>query len=489
MNANWPVVKLGDYCTKIGSGSTPRGGASVYLDKGEISLIRSQNIYNDGFNTNGLVYITEESAAKLKNVIIESGDVLINITGDSVARVCMAPDKYLPARVNQHVAIIRPKSNEFDARYIRYLLTSPAMQSYLLTIASVGATRNALTKGMIETLEVTKPPLSVQKSIADKLEALENKILVNTEINQTLEQIAQAIFKSWFVDFEPVKAKIAAREALLAHNPTATAEQIAQAEQQAAIKATSGDVNGFTSVVGDRTSGTTSGDVVLTEQLQTLADLFPNQIVESELGEIPEGWEVKSAEQVFDITIGKTPPRKEPQWFSNSSIDMKWLSIKDMGDEGSFAVKTSERLTHEAVKKHNIKVVPRGTVLLSFKLTLGRVSITTEDMCTNEAIAHFRVNDKTPSSEWTYCFLKQYPFESLGSTSSIAKAVNSKIIKAMPCLFANEVLINEFSSLVSSLFNKIELTIHESNSLCDVRDTLLPKLLSGEIELTNMEVA
>ena len=155
MSADWPTVRLGDYCSKIGSGATPRGGASVYLDQGEICLIRSQNIYNDGFKPNDLVYITEESAEKLKNVIVEKGDILLNITGDSVARVCLARKEYIPARVNQHVAIIRPEPEEFDARYLRYLLASPAIQNFLLTIAAVGATRSALTKNMIETLEVS----------------------------------------------------------------------------------------------------------------------------------------------------------------------------------------------------------------------------------------------------------------------------------------------------------------------------------------------
>ena len=215
----WPVVRLGDYCSKIGSGATPRGDASVYLKESEICLIRSHNIYNDGFKTNGLVYITEKSADKLKNVIVEKNDILLNITGDSVARVCLVDERHLPARVNQHVAIIRPDPQEFDPRYLRYLLVSPVMQNLLLTIAAVGATQNALTKNMIETLEISKPPLQVQVAIANNLESLDKKIELNHQTNQTLEQIAQAIFKSWFVDFEPVKAKIKTKHTL---TPTLT---------------------------------------------------------------------------------------------------------------------------------------------------------------------------------------------------------------------------------------------------------------------------
>ncbi|HHS3623075.1 TPA: restriction endonuclease subunit S, partial [Proteus mirabilis] len=204
MGSEWPLVKLGEYCCKIGSGATPKGGSSVYLDAGDVCLIRSQNIYNDGFEEGGLVYIDEVAAAKLRNVIVEHNDILLNITGDSVARVCLVPDAYLPARVNQHVAIIRPNKEHFDARFLRYFLASPKTQILLLNLSSAGATRNALTKSMIENFEVPKPSLSVQVFIANILQILDDKIMKNRQINKTLEQMAQTLFKSWFVDFDPV---------------------------------------------------------------------------------------------------------------------------------------------------------------------------------------------------------------------------------------------------------------------------------------------
>jgi type I restriction enzyme, S subunit len=122
----WTSVRLGDVCTKVGSGATPRGGHSVYLDTGDCALIRSQNIYNDGFRSTGLAFITEEHAQQLANVAVEADDVLLNITGDSVARCCRVDPRILPARVNQHVAIIRPDQERLDARYLRYCLVSPS---------------------------------------------------------------------------------------------------------------------------------------------------------------------------------------------------------------------------------------------------------------------------------------------------------------------------------------------------------------------------
>ncbi len=148
MANEWPKVKLVSHCSKIGSGATPRGGSKVYLDKGEFALIRSQNVYNEGFSHGGLTYITSEAAQKLENVAVEENDVLLNITGDSVARCCQVDPKALPARVNQHVAIIRPNPNEIDPKFLRYFLVSPKHQSQMLSLSHAGATRKALTKGM-----------------------------------------------------------------------------------------------------------------------------------------------------------------------------------------------------------------------------------------------------------------------------------------------------------------------------------------------------
>ena len=159
-------VALGDVCTKIGSGATPRGGKDVYLEEGGYTLIRSQNVHNDSFHRGGLVFIGEDHANELQHVEVFEEDVLLNITGDSVARVCQVAPDVLPARVNQHVAIIRPDPADLEPSYLRYYLASPAMQTLLLSWAGSGATRNALTKAMIESLEISLPPLSEQRAIA-----------------------------------------------------------------------------------------------------------------------------------------------------------------------------------------------------------------------------------------------------------------------------------------------------------------------------------
>ncbi|MCW8450621.1 restriction endonuclease subunit S [Legionella quinlivanii] len=261
MSVVWPWKRLGDFCTKIGSGATPPGGKESYHEHGPISLIRSQNIHNHGFSSSGLAFIDEAQAKKLNNVSVEAGDILLNITGDSVARVCLAPSQYLPARVNQHVAIIRPIPEIFDSRFLRYFLASPYQQNLMLGLAGAGATRNALTKLMIEEFRIPCPPINAQRSMADILSILDDRISLLHETNTTLESIAQALFKSWFIDFDPVHAKAEGRE-----------PEGMDAETAA---------------------------------------LFPDGFQETKQGLIPKGWRTSSIGDVADVVKGKSYSSKD----------------------------------------------------------------------------------------------------------------------------------------------------------------------------------
>lgn len=190
-------------------------------------------------------------------------------------------------------------------------------------------------------------------------------------------------------------------------------------------------------------------------------------------------------DEYFDISIGKTPPRKEAQWFSVNPTDCIWVSISDMGRCGMYIADSSEYLTHESVDKFNIKVVPDNTVLLSFKLTVGRVAITDGAMATNEAIAHFKT-DKPEINEYLYCYLKDFNYQTMGSTSSIATAVNSKIIKAMPFVVPTDAELVTFHSATAPMFEMIKTRQRENTRLAELRDSLLPKLMSGEIDVSSI---
>ena len=217
--------------------------------------------------------------------------------------------------------------------------------------------------------------------------------------------------------------------------------------------------------------------------LEQVLTLYRNRFVDTANNER----RICRADEYFDISIGKTPPRKEPQWFSTNPQDVTWVSISDMGTCGLYISSSSEQLTKEAVDRHNVKIVPDNTVLLSFKLTVGRIAITNGEMTTNEAIAHFKT-DKKEINEYLYCYLKCFNYQTMGSTSSIATAVNSKIIKGMPFVVPTDDELIDFHSVAAPMFAKIKANQTESEKLTAVRDTLLPKLMSGELDVSGIDL-
>lgn len=217
--------------------------------------------------------------------------------------------------------------------------------------------------------------------------------------------------------------------------------------------------------------------------LEQVLTLYRNKFVDTANNERA----ICRADEYFDISIGKTPPRKEPQWFSTNPQDVTWVSISDMGTCGLYISSSSEQLTKQAVERHNVKVVPDNTVLLSFKLTIGRIAITNGEMTTNEAIAHFKT-DKKEINEYLYCYLKCFNYQTMGSTSSIATAVNSKIIKGMPFVVPTNDELEEFHGFAAPMFAKIKANQIETDNLTAIRDTLLPKLMSGELDVSDIKL-
>ncbi len=192
-------------------------------------------------------------------------------------------------------------------------------------------------------------------------------------------------------------------------------------------------------------------------------------------------------DEFFDITIGKTPPRKEKEWFSNDPKDCVWISISDMGSCGIFITDSSEYLTQASVDKYNVKVVPENTVILSFKLTVGRIAITVGKTTTNEAIAHFNTSKKN-ITEYLYCYLKSFDFGALGSTSSIGTAVNSKTIKTMKFVIPEEWELQKFYDIARPMFEQIKKNQFENQNLVTIRDVLLPKLMVGELDVSDLNI-
>lgn len=307
--------------------------------------------------------------------------------------------------VNNHAHVLG-SNGKCPLNLLGFILNNMNISPYV-----TGCAQPKLNQENLRNIEIELP--SHIDSIASILSSLDRKIELNNKINADLEEMAQAIFKNWFVDFEPFK---------------------------------------------------------------------DGKFVDSELGMIPEGWKVGRADDFYQINIGKTPPRKEHKWFSTNPADKIWVSIANMGNSGIFISDSSEYLTKEAVDRHNIIMVPRNTILLSFKLTVGRVAIADKELTTNEAIARFILSDDK-YMEYLYLYLKNFDYNSLGSTSSIATAVNSKTIKGMQMLQPSDKIIDAFHIQVNPIFEKIRSLTKESSRLSLLRDTLLPRLMSGELEV------
>ncbi|MDD9995328.1 MAG: restriction endonuclease subunit S [Dehalococcoidia bacterium] len=436
----WREVTLGEACTKIGSGATPRGGRDVYLEHGPFALIRSQNVHNDGFHRDGLAFIGEHHAAELEGVEVFEGDVLLNITGDSVARVCQVASDVLPARVNQHVAIIRPSSDSLDAGYLRYHLVSPETQALLLSWAGSGGTRNALTKGMLESLEVPLPPLSEQRAIAHVLGTLDDKIELNRRMNETLEAMARALFKSWFVDFEPVRAKMEGRWHRGESLPGLPAEHY---------------------------------------------DLFPDRLVNSELGEIPEGWGVKALGDVANLN---------PESWSRTNHPSN-LEYVDLANTKWGTIESTQHILWKDAPSRAKRVLRSGdTVIGTVRPGNGAYSFIGMNGLTGST--GFAVLRPVHPRFREFVYLSATVKENIerlahradgGAYPAVRPNVVAETEVVLPAVEAD--LLDWFSGTVSPVLDRVESNKRESRFLAAQRDVLLPRLVSGEVRVEGHLVA
>lgn len=400
---SWEEVKLGDICTKIGSGATPTGGSNAYKNSG-ISLIRSQNVLDFSFSLDGLAFIDESQAEKLKNVTVEQGDVLLNITGDSVARVCIVPSSILPARVNQHVSIIRVAENMASTQFVFYY--AQHIKPSLLSMASNGGTRNALTKAMIEQLDIALPSLPEQKAIAATLSALDDAIELNNQINKKLEEMAQAIFRSWFVDFEPFK-------------------------------------NG--------------------------------EFEESELGLIPKGWRVGCLGDIADSRT--TVCRRKDIQSGSRYVGLEHIPRHELtiSESGTIDEVSSDKLFF------------RETQILFGKIRpyFHKVSIAPWDgYCSTDAIV------LEPKERDFFAFFALTVFSTefvryavLISHGTKMPRAEWKGLKQYRLVTPTNEIVVRFNNLISPLIDELIMRKKENEKLKELRDTLLPKLMSGEIRV------
>lgn len=420
---------LKEITTKIASGSTPRGGKNSYTDSGPIALIRSQNIYNNNFTRNGLVYINNEQAKKLSNVEINKDDILINITGDSVARVTMVDSTVLPARINQHVMILRPEESMVNKYYLLAYLSSNIAQESLKHLASDGATRAALTKRDLETFKIPNLSFENQEYIGNLLKYINKKIEVNKNIIANLEELSQTLFKRWFVDFEFP------------------------------------DENGNPY----KSSG--------------------GEMIDSELGNIPRDWEVNELGNYVDIIKGLSYKGAFLDKQHERSDSFPLLSISNFNFISGFKSNKTKYYFGDYKERHLVN--PGDILIAATDLTQDRKILGAPAIIPNLnktmifSLDVFKITETTIPKYVLYFLLQSAKYREFvegSATGTTVIRIAKNVILKVPIVIDKDISL-KFDDLIKPYMEKIEHLSQENQKLTQLRDTLLPKLMSGEIEI------
>jgi len=416
---------------KLAIGDGYRAKNSELADEG-LPFARAGNI-DGGFHFEDCDHFPEADLAKVGDKISRPGDVVFTSKGTVGRMAWVRPTTPRFVYAPQLCFWRSLDDSVIDSRWLYYWMRGDEFRPQMLGVKGQTDMADYVSLSDQRRMTITLPEVDAQRAVAAVLGSLDDKIEQNRRTARALERLARAIFRAWFVDFEPVKSKAA---------------------------------------------GATS----FPSMPQAVFDALPTTFTDSDLGPVPEGWEVKSATEVAQVAIGKTPPRKEPQWFSTDPTNVPWVSIADMGSSGVFVRGTSEYLTPEAIDRYSVRRIPSGSVLFSFKLTVGRVAIADGRITSNEAIAHFvPTRPDAIGSEYLFCYLAEYDHTQLGSTSSIATATNSKAVKAMPVLVPPEHVSSVFTTFARPIFDCLRAALRENDQLGALRDYLLPKLMSGQV--------
>jgi len=455
MASEWGHIRLRDICEVITKGTTPTTIGYEFSDSG-INFIKSECLtYEGAIDSSKIAFISPQTHQAMSRSQIQANDILMSMAGVYLGKVALVSEEHTPANTNQAVAIIRLKPGGISHRFVAYCLRRPSLRTSIINGVAQSAQPNINLRD-IGNLTVPLPPLKDQQAIACILGALDDKIELNRRMNETLQGIAQAIFKSWFVDFDPVREKME-REA--------AKTQGRKEENQD---------NSFAPLH--------PGALVLNP---AIADLFPTEFEDSDLGEIPRGWEVHALPDILEIN----PSRQ----LSRGTL-APYLDMARMPTQGHAPDAWIEREVGSGIKFRNgdtlvaritpclengktayvdflkdgevgwgsteyIVLRPRGPIPTIFAYLLAR---------SNE-FRTFAIQQMTGSSG-----RQRVPADSLAQYELVAPAADSPVFTT-------------FGRAVNPLFERIRSGMEQSRALAALRDTLLPRLISGELRVPDAE--
>lgn len=404
----WKEYKIGELCSSVCSGGTPSSKHSEYYD-GNIPWLNTKEInFNRLYETEK--YITEDGYNNSSAKWIVENSVIVAMYGATAGKTAIAK---IPLTTNQACCNLTINPQIADYRFVYYHLCNKFV--VLASLANGGAQQN-LNAQIIKEFPISLPSLNEQKRIASILSSLDDKIEVNRKTNENLEQQAQALFKSWFVDFEPFK-------------------------------------NG--------------------------------EFVESELGMIPKGWRVERIEDLSQkMASGGTPKSLNKDYYLGN---IKWYSTKELKD--CFLFDSEKHISEDALKNSSAKMFPEGTVLMAIYAspTVGRLGILTNPATFNQAAVGI-VPKENVGSEFIYLSLLSERTNLNNLASGAAQQnLNVGIVKNYNILVPEQKALDRFNRLARSYFLLLKKNTEESRRLAELRDTLLPKLMSGELKVNEIE--
>lgn len=409
----WKHYKMDELIEEISMG--PFGSdvkKEFYVDNG-VPILNGSNLQGFKLQEDSFGYLTKEKADSLKKCNAHRGDIIVTHRG-TLGQIVYVPvdSKYDRYVISQSQFRFRCKADLVDVQYLVYYFHTREGQYKILANASqVGVPALARATSTFRLIDIKLPPLDDQRRIASILSSLDRKIELNNKINADLEEMAQAIFKNWFVDFEPFK---------------------------------------------------------------------DGKFVDSELGMIPEGWKVGCLGDMGAVVCGKTPSKSNSNYYGG---DIPFIKIPDM--HGNVFVENSEdRLTEEGSLSQIKKLIPPYSLMVSCIATVGLVSINTKPSHTNQ-----QINTVIPHNKSALFYLYQHIknkeefLKNMGRGGTTTLNVNTKSFSNIRLLIPSEIALEQFHGIVEGLFKKIEQNLHESRTLSLLRDTLLPRLMSGELEV------
>jgi len=395
-----------------------------------IPVVKIANVKDGNLSMDGCSFVPHAIADSAAEFALQAGDILIAMTG-YIGDVAKVRERDLPAALNQRVgrfSIRDPK--RLDKRFLFHLLRDADVRKEIEG-RSYGSAQPNVSPSLIQGVEVPLPPLPEQRAIAHILGTLDDKIELNRRICETLEAMARALFKSWFVDFDPVRAKAEGRD-----------------------------------------PGLPNG----------LADLFPESFEDSELGEIPKGWNIRAIGELADVAGGTTPSTKMPAYWEGGTH--AWATPKDLsGLSVPVLLDTERQITDAGLAQIGSGLLPKGTVLLSSRAPIGYLAVAEIPVAINQGFIAM-----TPKGGTSNIFLLLWA--SVASEDILSRANGSTFLEISKASFRpisvltpSAKVMSAFDRLARATYERIVECAQESRTLAALRDTLLPKLISGELRL------